>query len=344
MSTTSSRRVVLARPITGMPTRDDFRVEANPVPELEDGKFLARVFLVSVDPGTRSRLSGAASYAGALAIGDTVDGFAMAEIMESRHPAYQQGQIVTIGAGWAEHVVSDGRGYCAAITDDRLPWTHWIGVLGVPGMTAYFGLRRVAEMKPGATVLVTSAAGPVGATAGQLAKLWGATHVVGIAGGPEKCAWLRDVCKFDVVIDRHATPDLAAALKQAAPKGYDVLFDNVGNAMIETVLPQMRFGGRIVVSGQVADYNVAGDAIPAIRTTIPFITKRVRMEGLVVFDDLKGFPAAQAEVADMILGGAIALQEEVFDGIEQVPAAFCGLFRGENTGRRLVRLGPDPVR
>jgi len=167
--------------------------------------------------------------------------------------------------------------------------------------------------------------------------------VVGVAGRPDKCAWLRDVCKFDVVIDRHTTSDMAAALKEAAPKGYDVFFDNVGNAMIEMVLPQMRFGGRIVVSGQVADYNLAGDAIPPIRTTIPFITKRVRMEGLVVFDDLKGFPAAQNEVADMILGNALALQEEIFDGIEAVPRAFCGLFKGENTGRRLVRLGPDPA-
>jgi len=343
MSETLSKRVVLARPIQGMPAVEDFRIETAPLPALDEGKFLARVFLVSVDPGTRSRLSGAASYAGALAIGDTVDGFAMAEIIQSRHPHYAEGQVITIGAGWAEHVISDGRGYCAPISDNRLPWSHWIGVLGVPGMTAYFGLRRVAEMKPGSTVLVTSAAGPVGATAGQLARLWGASRVVGVAGRPDKCAWLRDVCKFDVVIDRHTTSDMAAALKEAAPKGYDVFFDNVGNAMIEMVLPQMRFGGRIVVSGQVADYNLAGDAIPPIRTTIPFITKRVRMEGLVVFDDLKGFPAAQNEVADMILGNALALQEEIFDGIEAVPRAFCGLFKGENTGRRLVRLGPDPA-
>jgi NADPH-dependent curcumin reductase CurA len=177
----------------------------------------------------------------------------------------------------------------------------------------------------------------VGATAGQLARLWGASEVVGIAGGAEKCRWLTEVAGFDRAIDYKA-PDFEAQFADAAVGGYDVMFDNVGNAMIDRALPHMKLRGRIVVSGQVADYNTPNDQIPGLRNTREFIAKRLRMEGLVVFDDLPNFAAAQAELAGLIKSGAVKYREEVFEGLASLPEAFCGLFTGASFGRRVVRV------
>jgi hypothetical protein len=186
-------------------------------------------------------------------------------------------------------------------------------------------------------VLVTSAAGPVGATAGQLAKLWGASEVVGIAGGPDKCQWLTEVAGFDRAIDYKA-PGFEADFAEASTAGWDVLFDNVGNAMIDRALPQMKLRGRIVVSGQVADYNTPVEQVPGLKHTAQFIAKRLRMEGLVVFDDLPQFAPAQAELAALITSGAVKYREEVFEGLAALPEAFCGLFTGASFGRRVVRV------
>lgn len=334
--------MVLARRVVGAPTREDFCVEPYEVPQLRDGEVLVRNFLISADPGSRSILSGDSSYTKALEIGNVMEGFAMGEVLASLNPRFAAGDIVTLGAGWQTYAVVGGRGYLSKIEERRLPWSHWIGVLGVPGMTAYFGLKRVAQMAEGETVVISSAAGPVGATAGQLARLWGAGRVVGVAGGPTKCAWLREVVGFDEVIDRHARPDLAEALAQACPGGIDVLFDNVGAAMIDAALPLMKLRGRIVASGAVGDYNVPQGQRARVANTDLFISRRLRMEGLVVFDDLRGFKAAQAEVADLILSGRLLVAEMIADGIERLPEMFCGLFEGEGFGRRLVRIGTEP--
>jgi len=340
--TETTRRWVLARHVQGAPTPEDFALEARPLPPPAEGRFNARIILHSVDPGMRSRLSGGDSYAGAMKIGEGVDGFCVAQVTESANPAFQPGDLIAAGGGWREHLVSDGRGYIQKITDRRVPLGAWIGVLGIPGMTAWFGLHRVAQAKAGETLLVTSAAGPVGATAGQIGKKLG-MRVVGIAGGPKKCAWLLDEAGFDTVIDYKAESDLTAAIKAACPEGVDVLFDNVGNEMIDRVLPLMKLRGRVVVSGQVADYNVPAADRVGLKNTDVFITHRVRMEGLVVFDDIRQFAAAQSQLADWIADGALKIAIEEFDGLERAPEAFCGLFRGENFGRRLVRLQPDPA-
>jgi NADPH-dependent curcumin reductase len=334
-----AQRIVLARHITGAPCLDDFRLETFDLPPLAEGQFLVRNHYLSADPGTRSRLSGTASYAGALAIGDVVDGFAVGEVIESLHPGYQVGDLVTLGSGWATHVISKGRGYCAKLPRLEVPLSAWIGVLGVPGMTAWFGLKRIAQFKEADRVLVTSAAGPVGATAGQLAKAWGAAQVVGVAGGgPEKSSWLMEQAGFDAVLDYNA-PDFVAQVGALMPKGIDVLFDNVGNAMIDQLLPLMAPFGRISVSGQVADYNLKPDQRHGIINTDRFITHRLKMEGLVVFDDLRDFPAAQLEAAGMINAGQLKLKEVISEGVESLPAAFCGLFQpGADFGRRLARL------
>ncbi|WP_426169877.1 NADP-dependent oxidoreductase [Sandarakinorhabdus sp. DWP1-3-1] len=335
MSAGEMERIVLVRHIDGAPSPEDFRVERLPIPELAEGQFLARNHFVSCDPGTRSRLSPGASYAPPLQPGAPVDGFSVGEVIASRNDRFAVGDHVAL-TGWATHVVSNGRGYAVKLPDLGVPESLWIGLLGVPGMTAWFGLRRVARLQAGERVLVTSAAGPVGATAGQLAKLWGASAVIGIAGGPEKCQWLRDV-GFDIAIDYKAA-DFEAQFTAAAADGFDVMFDNVGNAMIDRALPHMKMRGRIVVSGQVADYNTPLDRVPGLKNTREFITRRLRMEGLVVFDDLPGFAAAQAELAALIASGAVQYREEVFEGLASLPQAFCGLFTGASFGRRVVRV------
>jgi len=344
--TNTTRQWVLARHVEGAPAPEDFRLETAPLPSAGEGRFVARTILASVDPGMRSRLSGGDSYAGAMKLGEGIDGFAVAQVTDSGHPNFAVGDVIAAGGGWREHIVSDGRGFIQNIpaewTARGVPLGAWIGVLGVPGMTAWFGMHRVAQAKEGETLLVTSAAGPVGATAGQIGKKLG-MRVVGVAGGARKCAWLRDEAGFDAVIDYKAEGDLTAAIAAACPKGVDVLFDNVGNESIDRVLPMMRMRGRIVVSGQVADYNLEPADRPGLKNTSVFITHRVRMEGLVVFDDIRQFPEAQAQLAAWIADGSLKIAIEETDGLDSLPEAFCGLFRGENFGRRLARLSPDPA-
>ena len=251
-----AEQVVLRRHCVGPPEPSDFAVEPLDPPALREGQFRVRHCWCSVDPGTRSRLSGGDSYAAALKLGAAVDGFSVGTIVESRNPDWPEGVRVFCAGGWKTHSVQSGRGFIGRVPDvPGVPLSAWIGVLGVPGLTAWFGLRDTARFKPGDAVLVTSAAGPVGATAGQLAGAWGASRVVGIAGSTDKCRWLTEVAGFDAAIDYKAAPDLAAAVAAEFPSGVDVLFDNVGNAMVNRVLPLMTLHGRICVSGQVADYN-----------------------------------------------------------------------------------------
>jgi NADPH-dependent curcumin reductase CurA len=332
------KRVVLVRHIEGVPTEADFRVEELPLPAVEDGKFLVANSFVSADPGTRSRLSPGASYAPPLPPGATVDGFCIGRVVESRNDRFPVGTLVTHGGGWATHTLSAGRGYCIPLPDIGIPEAAWIGVLGIPGMTAWFGLKRVAQIQPGETVLVTSAAGPVGATAGQLARHFGASRVVGLAGAAEKRRWLTEDCGFDDALD-YRDPALEAAVDAAFPQGIDILFDNVGNAMIDALLPRMKMRGRIVISGQVADYNTPADQVPGIRNTREFIARRLRMEGLVVFDDLPQFAGAQSEVAGLLKDGTLKTREVVGQGIESLPGLFAGLFHGGDFGRRIAHVG-----
>lgn len=326
-------RIVLVRHVAGVPKPEDFRVERLAVPDLEEGQFLIRNTYVSCDPGTRSRLSPGASYARPVMPGEPVDGFCVGEVVESHNARFPVGQRVT-ATGWASHVVSSGRGFVMPLPALDVAEALWLGVLGVPGMTAWFALKRVAAMKAGDRVLVTSAAGPVGTTAGQLAKRWGASAVVGVAGGAEKCRWLTEVAGFDRAVDYKAD-GFAADFADAAGAGFDVMLDNVGNAMIDRALPHMRMFGRIVLSGATADY--VADVVPGVVNMREMIAKRLRMEGILVFDDVAGFAGAQAEMAALVADGLVH-REEIFEGLASLPEAFCGLFSGASFGRRLVRI------
>jgi len=338
--------ITLARPVDGVPSQQDFNLETREISALyasqalADGQVLVRNFIASVDPGMRSILSGGDSYAQALKPGSVISGATVGVIAESNHPKFSAGDVVSGGFGWTEMAVSDGRGLLK-LTDKRVPYSCHIGILGVPGLTAFFGLERIAQLKDGETLLVTSAAGTVGATAGQLAKLKGC-HVTGIAGSDDKCAWLKNACGFDEVINYKAVDDLDAAIAKACPDGIDVLFDNVGNTMIDRVIPKMKMGGRIVVSGQVADYNKRPEEVPGIHNTSAFITHRLRMEGLVVYDDYRDFPRAKEAMINHIVNGDLSYREHVSQGIENMPEAFISLFTGESFGRRLVQLGDIP--
>lgn len=335
------KAVTLQRYCEGPPKPDDFAIEARDMPVPKDGQFLVRHVWNSVDPGTRSRLSGGDSYAAALPLGKPIDGFSAGVIEASENPDWPVGEKVFFAGGWRTHSIQSGKGFIGPVPETGLPLSAWIGVLGVPGLTAYFGMKDVARFKEGDRVLITSAAGPVGATAGQLAKAWGAEKVVGVAGSDKKCAWLTDEAGFDEAINYKRVDGLDAAIAAAMPDGVDVLFDNVGNEMINRVLPMMRLNGRICVSGQVADYNLTPEETPGIVNTKPFITHRINMQGLVVFDFARQFPAAFEEMIGLLMTKKLVRTEEQFEGIEAMPEAFCGLFRGENFGRRVVKVGEE---
>jgi NADPH-dependent curcumin reductase CurA len=329
------QRWTLARRPQGLPTKDDFKLEQSLLPEPKDGQALVRVDYISVDPGMRSRLSGD-SYAPAMQIGTTVESAGIGTVIASRHPKFEEGAKVWGGFGWQSHYIAE-RGmqaldpniYCGPVRE-----TAAMGVLGIPGLTAFFGLGDLGKPKEGETVLISSAAGTVGATAGQMAKIEHCT-AIGLAGSDAKCAYLREI-GFDHAINYKTCGDLTAAIKAAAPKGIDIYFDNVGGEQLDAAILNMRTRGRIVVSGQIAEYNAQEPR--GIRHTTPFITQRLKMEGLVVYDYAAKFNEARAQLAHWIRHGKLSFKEEIVDGLENAPSAFRDLFTGETFGRRLVRL------
>jgi len=331
-----NRRFVLARRVDGLPRADDFRLETAPRPLPGEGQVLVRNRFISVDPGTRGRLGDRETYAQPLALGEVIQAATVGTVETSANPRFKPGDWVAGAFGWQEWGLSDGRGL-RVVPSNGLPPSTAIGVLGIPGLTAYFGLLDVGALKAGETLLVTSAAGAVGSAAGQIGRIEGA-RVVGVAGGQAKCDWLTRDLGFAAAIDYRAQGDLGAALAAACPEGIDVLFDNVGNAMIDSVLPLMKRGGRIVVCGQMADYNRPAHEAVGLKNTRAFIGQRLTMRGFVAFDYVRQYPIAWERMTRWITEGRLAYREDIIDGFESLPQAFIGLFTGENFGRRVVRL------
>ena len=336
--TAKAKRWVLASRPEGKPKLENFRLEDLTLPDVGEHDILIRTEFHSVDPGMRGRLSGD-SYTAALPLGETVDSAMIGIVEASNNEKFKTGDRVTGGFGWVSHAVSNGRGVQVldpAMYHGKLRPSAAIGVLGIPGLTSYFGLLDLGKPKEGDTVLISSAAGPVGATAGQIAKMKGC-RVVGIAGSKAKCDYVKSL-GFDATINYRETKDMVAAIKTACPDGVDIYFDNVGGTMLDAAILNMKDHGRIVVSGQVSEYNRGPEDLVGIRNVTRFITHKLRMEGLVVFDYFKGFKAAQAEMAGWIHAGKLIYTEDISDGIEGSAAAFAGLFEGENHGRRLIKV------
>ena len=332
---TEYKRWTLAKHPSGVPSEDCFALESFTLDAPQDGQVLIRTHYFSLDPGMRGRLSGD-SYAAGLKIGDTIESAGIGEIIASKSERFAVGDMVMGGLGWTQALTHPDRGLQKldpALFDDKVAMTATIGVLGVPGLTAWFGLQDLGQPQAGETLLISSAAGPVGATCGQIGKTLGLS-VIGIAGGADKCAYLTDL-GFDAVIDYKAEDNLVNAIEAAAPDGVDIYFDNVGGEMLDAAILNLKPKGRIVVSGQVAEYN--REKPVGIRQTTRFITHRLRMEGLVVYDYAKQFPEAQAAMAALIRDGKLAYKEDISDGIEDAPRAYAALFAGANFGRRLIK-------
>lgn len=328
----SFQRIVLASRPRGAVTLENFRLETVDIPMLEDGQVLVRNHYLSLDPYMRGRMSTAKSYAAPQELDQTMIGGTAGEVVASRHPRFAVGQYVTGMLGWAEMGVADGA-TLRKVDTSAIALSAYLGVMGMPGVTAWYGLHQIMLPKAGETVLVSAASGAVGSTVGQLARLRGC-RVVGIAGGTEKCAYVVEQLGFDACVDYKAG-NLAGDLAAATPDGIDALFENVGGACMDAALARMNAFGRIALCGMIAGYN--GDD-PGMRNLRFLLTSRLTLRGFIVTEHLDLWPQALAELAPLVAGGSIVYRESVAQGLAAAPDAFIGLLQGRNFGKQLVKL------
>jgi NADPH-dependent curcumin reductase CurA len=323
-----SREVVLARRPEGAPQESDFEVRDAPEVTPADGNVLIRNVYVSVDPYMRSRMTGIRTYVGPYEVGGPIDGGAVGRVVESRHPGFAEGDWVLSMLGWRESGVAAGD-RLRKLDPDVAPPSTALGVLGMPGLTAWVGLVDIGQVQDGETIYVSGAAGAVGSAAAQIAKLKG-LRVIGSAGSTEKVEWLRSLGVE--AFDYRESP-----LKDALADGIDVCFDNVGGAQLEGALNALRPFGRVIACGAISRYN---DTLPepGPRNLGFVVTKRLRIQGFIVTDHVDRYPAFLAEVGSWVREGALAYRETVVEGLERLPEAFAGLFRGDNVGKMLVKL------
>jgi len=334
----NSRQIVLAARPKGLPKESDFRLIERDVPEPSEGQFLVRTHYLSVDPYMRGRISDRKSYAEPVAVGEVMVGGTVGTVLESRHDRFKMGDIVVGSWGWQEFAVVNGDGIYPFNTSIA-PMSTALGVLGMPGMTAYFGLLEIGQPKSGETVLVSGAGGAVGSLVGQIAKIRGC-RVVGSAGSQRKVDHLVNDLGFDAVFNYKEVADYGPKLQEVCPNGIDVYFDNVGGPLTDAVFTQINLHARIVVCGQIALYNAE---LPpeGPRLLWHLIVKRARAEGFLVFDFAKKYADAQRQIAQWLRDGKVRYRETLLDGLENAPRAFIGLFHGDNLGKQLVRLVTD---
>ena len=340
MTAAKARQIVLAARPQGRPKLSDFRLEETVIPTPGAGQVLLRVQYLSLDPYMRGRMDDRRSYATPVPLGGVMQGESVAKVIVSKHPGYSEGDIVLAQTGWRTHALSD-RADLRKLDPAVAPVTTGLGVLGMPGFTAYGGLRVIGKPKPGETVVVAAASGPVGSLVGQLAKIAGA-RAVGIAGGTEKCAYVKDELRFDAAID-HRDSDFAAKLAAACPDGIDVYFENVGGAIWQAVLPLLNKFARVPVSGLIAQYNGVGkgdgtDRLPATMRQI--LSKSLTVRGFINNEfAAEHYPAFLREVGAGIAEGRIRYREDFVDGLENAPEALIGMLEGRNFGKLIVRVG-----
>ena len=329
-----SREIRLVGHPTGFSGESLFEVVELPIPEPAEGQFLVRNAYFSIDPYMRPRTGDARAYVAPFTLGEAMTGGGVGRVAVSRSPRFAEGDWVLHTLGWREWALSDGT-HVWKIDPTVAPVSTALGVLGPPGFTAYFGLHEIGRPQPGETVFVSGASGAVGSAAGQMAKIAGC-RVIGSAGSPEKVAWLRDL-GFDEAFDYRARP-VREALAEATPGGIDIYFDNVGGDHLEAAIAAMRNHGRIVACGCMSRYSESEPAAP--RNLFMVVTKRLRMEGFLISEHLHSFPEFLAKAQEWVRDGRLRYRETVVDGIENAPAAFLGLLRGESIGKMLVKVGP----
>ncbi len=335
-----TRRIVLAARPQGLPKLSDFRLEEAELPPLGDGEVLLEIQYLSLDPYMRGRMDDVPAYEQpANAIGSVMEGGTVATVLQSRHPDYHAGETVLSYSGWQTRAV-EKTDELRKLDRKAAPVTTALGVLGMPGFTAYAGLLTIGQPTPGETVVVAAASGPVGSAVGQIAKLRGA-RAVGIAGGADKCRFVREELGFDAVVD-HRAPDLAAQLKQACPKGIDVYFENVGGHVWDAVFPLLNRFARIPVCGLIAHYNdtppfPGPDRLPVVMDDV--LMNRYTIRGFIQYDFADQRPAFHRDMAQWIRAGKVKYREDIVAGLENAPAAFVGMLQGKNFGKLMVKVG-----
>lgn len=338
MTELSNKRIVLASRPAGRPSAENFRLESTPVSEPAEGQVLLKLHYLSLDPYMRGRMSDAKSYAAPVALGDVMEGGTVGEVLVSRHKDFAAGDMVLSHSGWQTYAVTDAAGL-RKLDPASAPLTTALGVLGMPGFTAYAGLLTIGQPKAGETVVVAAASGPVGSAVGQIAKLHGA-RTVGIAGGTQKCKALIEEFGFDVALD-HYRPDFAEALKAACPSGIDVYFENVGGKVFEAVFPLLNQFARVPVCGLVAQYNSTGifdgpDRLPSLMRDV--LSKSLTIRGFIQRDFSEQRPAFYQAMTQWIAEGKVRYREDIVEGLENAPEAFTGMLEGKNFGKLVVQL------
>jgi NADPH-dependent curcumin reductase len=334
-----NRQVLLKRRPSGAPTAGDFEIADAPLPDPAEGEVLVRGIYLSLDPYIRGRISGARSYAKGVDIGAVIEGRVVGDVVRSRDPTFRDGDYVVGGYGWQLYSAVQGQSL-VKLDPAEAPLSTALGVLGMPGLTAYVGLTDIGQPKAGETVVVSAASGAVGAVAGQLAKRAG-TRVVGIAGGADKCRYVETELGFDACLD-HRAADLGVALDQACPNGIDVYFENVGGAVQQAVFSRLNDFGRMIMCGMVSEYNDV-EPRPGPNLTAA-VRKRLKIQGFIVSDQWQRWGEYRAMAAPLVRSGALKYREDIVDGLDNAAAAFIGLLQGRNFGKLLVGLSDDPTR
>jgi NADPH-dependent curcumin reductase CurA len=335
----SNTQVLFQNRPEGMPSESNFEIVQSRVPKAGDGQVLRRTIYLSLDPYMRGRMSTRKSYAEPATLGEPMVGSTISEVIESNNPRYHAGDFVLGFDGWQEYAVSDGKGL-RKLDPAEAPISYAVGVLGMPGLTAYVGLLDIGRPKEGETVVVSAAAGAVGSIAGQIAKIKGC-RVVGTAGTDEKCAFVVKDLGFDACIN-YKTEELNEALKAACPGGIDIYFDNVGGPVLQAVLKRINVHARIPLIGLISQYNDSklspGPNLGSV------LSNRALIQGMIIFDHIDRMPAFLQDMSQWLREGKVLYREDVVQGLENAPRAFIGLLQGENIGKRIIQVTPDPTR
>ncbi|AVF73387.1 NADP-dependent oxidoreductase [Vibrio alginolyticus] len=344
MTNATNRRIVLASRPHGAPTQENFRLEEVTKPTPKEGEMLLRTVYLSLDPYMRGRMSDAESYADPVAIDDVMVGGTVCQVETSNHPDYEVGEwVLAYTVGWQDYAISTGEMVIKLGKEPQNP-SYALGVAGMPGFTAYMGLLDIGQPKPGETIVVAAATGPVGATVGQIGKIKGC-RVVGIAGGEEKCRYAKEVLGFDECID-HKAEDFAEQLRNACDKGIDVYFENVGGKVFEAVMPLLNTNARIPLCGLISQYNATElpegtDHLPLLMGKL--LTKRIKVQGFIIFDDYgHRYGEFAQDINQWLAEGKIQYREHLVQGLDNAPEAFIGLLEGKNFGKLVVQIN-DPL-